>query len=141
MNHLCALQRSDGRWDYTRNRRPTGYCCEYKPIPEDCGWLPPEAVRLHNMKMGPLKEKFHADGHATEAEACECHKQYLLDTELRLMTQEPANANQQSRCEVCKTFTACYAMVGAYRLITLCPQHQTREHVAELLRVGKSWES
>lgn len=142
MNHLCARQRtSDERWVYTYNGVPYGYCCEYKPITEDCGWMNPETVKQHNDKMEPLRGKFHTDGHATEEDACECCKCYLLDTRLHLQPAEPENASQQNRCEVCNAFTACHASVGPYRMFTLCPQHQTREVVAGLLRVGESWES
>ena len=141
MNHCCALQRTDGRWDYTRNRRPAGYCCEYRPLAEDCGFLSPEQVRRENEKMEALKGKFHTDGHATEEDAQQCYKEYLLDTSLRLMKQEPPNASQQNRCQACKAFTACYAQVGPYRMFTLCPEHNTREQVDVLLNVGESWES
>lgn len=103
--------------------------------------MPVEVARPWNEKMEPLKGKFHTDGHATEEEACECYKQYLLDTSLRLMTEEPENARQQNRCQVCRKFTACYAQVGPYRLFMLCPEHNTRENVAALLKVGESWES
>lgn len=139
MNHKCALQRADGRWDYTCNRRATGYCCEYQPLKENDLVLPAQIAREENEKMEPLKHKFHTTGHATEEEARECYKQYLLDTRLRLMTEEPENANQQNRCQVCKKFTACYAQVGPYSLFVLCPEHNTRECVESLLKVGESW--
>lgn len=141
MNHFCARQRVDGRWDYTLNSQPWGYCREYKPIPEDTQYLPAETIRQENEKMEPLRGNFHTNGHATEKEACECYKRFLLDTRLSLRTSEPEDANQQHRCEVCKKFTACYAMVGPYRIFTLCPEHETRENVAALLKVGQSWES
>lgn len=142
MNHLCAKQRKDdGRWDYTINGRPWGYCKNYVPIPEDGKILTIESAKCENKKMAPLAGKFHQDGHATEVEACECYKNYILDTRLRLQPQEPENASQQDRCEVCRKFTACHATVGPYRMFTLCPEHQTREAVEKLLRVGESWES
>ena len=141
MNHNCARQRQDGRWDYTRNGRPFGYCREYLPIPEDCGHLPVSQVKEYNAKMDLLKEKFHTTGHATEEEACECFKRYMLDTHLKLQTEEPENANQLLRCKVCNTFTACYASIGPYVLFVLCPAHQTREAVESLYKVGESWDS
>lgn len=142
MNYLSARQRRDnGRWDYTYNGCPWGYCRAYSPIPEDGKIMPPEIARRENEKMAPLIGKFHDDGHATEEEACECYKQYLLDTRLHLITEEPASASSQHRCEVCKKFTACHASVGPYRMFTLCPEHQTREQVEKLLKVGESWES
>lgn len=141
MNHSCAMQRKDGRWVYTRNGRPWGYCQEYAQIPADAKYLPAKMIAEHNAKMEPLKAKFHTDGHATEEEACECYKRFLLDTQLRLAKSEPENASQQNRCRVCGKFTACYATVGPYRMFILCPEHQTRECVASLLKVGESWES
>jgi hypothetical protein len=53
MNYYEALQRRDGRWDFTRNGAATGYCRE------------------------------HEEGHATKEEASECYKEYLLDHKLR----------------------------------------------------------
>jgi hypothetical protein len=137
MNYLSAKQRgSDSRWDYTYNGSPWGYCRAYSPIPDT---IP--GFKEWNEKVAPLAPKFHTDGHATEEEACECYKQYLLDTALRLQPAEPENAYQQHRCKVCHKFTACYAQVGAYRMFVLCPEHQTRAIVAGLLKVGESWES
>ena len=142
MNHLGPLKRvSDGRWDYTRNGRATGYCREYEPLKEDGSLLSPETARNHNERMLPLVGNFHADGHATEQEACDCYKKYMLDTSLRLTPVEPVNASQQNRCKICDKFTACHAYVGAYQLFVLCPEHQTREHVEAILTVGESWES
>lgn len=142
MRHYSARQRqSDGRWDYTCGSRPVGYCCEFKPIAEDGTILPAEHARQWNAKIAPLAGNFHTDGHATEEEACECYKRYILDVDLRLMPEEPKDASSQHRCQVCKEFTACYAMVGCYRMFNLCPTHQTREEVEKLLKVGESWES
>lgn len=142
MNHLTARQRpSDSRWDYTWNGRPTGYCHEYVPLKEDGQILPAEIAKRENAKMEALKDKFHSTGHATEQEACDCYKQHLLDTNLRLTPEEPANASQQNRCQVCQKFTACHASVGPYQLFVLCPEHQTRECIESLLKIGQSWES
>lgn len=141
MNYSCARLRLDGRWDYTRNGLPYGYCCEYKPIPEDAKWISAEQAKRHNEEMAKLAHKFHTDGHTTKEEACECYKQYLLDTKLRLMPTEPENAHQQFKCKACGKWTACHASVGPYRQFDLCPEHQTREEVEKLLTVGESWES
>lgn len=142
MNHLCARQRkADGRWDYTYNGVPWGYCREYQPLAEDGRIISAEMARHENEKMDPLKVHFHTDGHATEQEACDCYKRYMLDTALRLQPTEPENASQQNRCRVCNKFTACHAGVGPYFLVTLCPEHQTREHVESVFTVGESWQS
>lgn len=141
MNHLGPRQRHDGRWDYAYNNVPWGYCRAYKPIPEDDSFVPAHLAKQENEKMVAVLGNFHADGHATELEACACYKRFLLDTKLRLMQLEPENASQQNRCQVCKKFTACYATVGPYRMFTLCLDHQTRVEVEKLLHVDESWES
>jgi hypothetical protein len=142
MNHKCARKRqSDGRWDYTYNGGPWGYCREYRPLAEDGRIIPAGVSRYENEKMDSLKGKFHTDGHATEQEACDCFKQYQLDTALRLQAAEPENASQQHKCQICRKWTACHAQVGAYQLFVLCPEHQTRECVESLFSVGESWES
>jgi hypothetical protein len=130
---------SDQRWDYCCGSHPTGYCHTYKPIPEDEGLG--EWAKRANEKLAPLAANFHDTGHATEAEAQECYKKYMLDTSLRLTPKEPENPHQLNRCQVCGTFTACHAYVGAYQIFTLCPEHQTRETVESLYEVGESWES
>lgn len=141
MNHLCALQRKDGRWDYTYNYRPYGYCKEYKPISVDVNYLPEYWIKEYNEKMSLLINNFHTTGHSTEEEAQECYKNYLLDVDLQLCLEEPVNASQQHKCKICNEWTACYAFVGSYRQFCLCPEHQTKEFVASLLKVGESWES
>lgn len=141
MNYLCARQRQDGRWDYTRNGLPTGYCRKHVPIPEDGNILSVEFAKKENQKMDLLKDNFHTDGHASKEEACECQKKYQLDAHLRLEKEEPSDASQQFRCQICKNWTACHAWVGAYRVFCLCPEHQTRECLESLFQVGESWES
>lgn len=143
MNHLAPRQRrTDGRWDYTLNARPWGYCRAYEPIPEEEGGsVPLHWAREWNAKLEPLRGKFHTDGHATSEEACRCYAEYLLDTHAHYYAQEPPNATQQRKCQVCGAWTACTAQVGAYHYFTLCPAHCNREAVAELLEIGESWES
>lgn len=142
MNHLCARQRqSDNRWDYTYNGVAWGYCREYEPLAEDGRVISAEMAEQHNAQMEPLIGNFHADGHATEKEACDCYKRYMLDTALRLQTEEPANASQQNKCRICQKWTACHAGVGPYFLVTLCPEHQTRESVESVYEVGENWQS
>lgn len=140
MRHYSARQRvGDQRWDYCCGSHPTGYCHAYKPISETDGLG--EWAKRANEQLAPLAANFHDTGHATEAEAQACYKKYMLDTSLRLTPKEPENARQLNRCQVCNTFTACHAYVGAYQIFTLCPEHQTRETVESLYEVGESWES
>lgn len=141
MNYLCAKQRvEDQRWDYTRNGRACGYCHEFLPFTE-CSWCTAEQAEELNAKELPFLSKYHTDGHTAAEEACACYKEYLLDHELRLKTQESENAKAQYRCQKCGVWTTCVSTVGAYRLFTLCPEHATRDNVADLFSVSESWES
>lgn len=142
MNHLAPRQRrTDGRWDYTMNGHPWGYCRAYEPIPVEGGAVPPQWAQEWNAKIEPLRDKFHTDGHATRQEACDCYARYLLDTHAFYCDQEPENARQQQKCQVCGAWTACSAQVGGYHYFILCPTHCNRECVAGLLEIGESWES
>ena len=96
-----------GLWHYTVGSHPVGYCAD------DC------------------------PGHATEEEACEHYKQYLLDKRMRPGTL----SNQMLRCRECKEFTDGVVHIGAYQMFILCPAHQGKETVAKHLRIGESWES
>lgn len=95
MNHYRAAQRElDGRFDYVcGNQRtgtyPIGYCAGWKEV-KDFGSVGILTAGLSSEIEGlrPHQEKYHRDGHATEAEACECYRRYLLDTRLRL--RDPA---------------------------------------------------
>jgi len=142
MRHSAPLQRKDGRWVYTTSRCPTGYCTPYEPpthkvasmFSEDPDGFIAESIAQEKPFLG----NYHDDGHATEEEACECYKRYMLDHKLRLGQKYE---NQMFRCRVCKEFTQGYAGVGPWTMFSLCDAHNNREEVEKLYRVGESWES
>ena len=125
MNYYQANQRrSDSRWDYTRNQYPTGYCCEYREInPKVIPISEAEQKRYHD-----TAHKHHTDGHATEEEACECYRGYLLDHRLSLGRTQ----SSQDKCKICSEWTQNFAEVGN-RLFVLCSEHNNRESVEALL--------
>lgn len=128
MNYSEPLQRTDGRWDWTTNRRPAGYCCE-APTLESFEKLGIHVSDDKKEKLVKFADKHHTDGHATAEEACACHKEYLLDNRLRLTG---FTENQQERCQICKAWTQKYAQLGGYSMFFLCDEHLNRESVSQL---------
>ncbi len=147
MNHYKARQReNDQRWDYTfANVRagtcPVGYCRAWKPLePGAVGMLPGQAEQ-YNAQMAPFVHKFHANGHATAEEACDCYREYLLDHRLQLR-DPPPNPPTLSKCVVCGVYTAGVAELGMDRW-ALCDEHRNRVEVEKLVPKGEleSWSS
>lgn len=135
MNHLIALQRkSDGRWDYTMNGVPVGYCREWHDWDFLNATLHPSAYE----QAESFKHKHHANGHENPEQASECYKEYLLDQRLSLNHH---SASSQHRCVVCKEWTDKFAQVGTYEIYFLCDKHHNREEVAKLFAIGEAWES
>lgn len=141
MNHLKALQRQDGRWDYTitdkyGKTRPTGYCMPYEfidPDTHDYPWMSEE----QKSKIRATSEKHHSNGHATKEEAENCYKNYLFDEGVRISVM----TNQKLRCEICKQFTDGIVHIGnGYEFHILCDNHQDRESIKSLLHVEDVWE-
>lgn len=139
MRYYSARQReSDLRWDYTCGRNPVGYCSCYREFTDVDDWLSESVRNTENAKMIKNKHKYHTDGHATEEEACECYKQYLLDNSLRL-TPKLENPSQLNKCKVCGEFCSGYAVVGECEFITLCEKHCNRDEVEKICTVGEMW--
>jgi hypothetical protein len=143
-----ALQRTDGRWDFTSSTgstkpHPLGYCAGWKepPMGEESKRLEGqfgdgfvkrltadiEAKRQH-------QAKYHSDGHATEREACDCFRQYELDNELEFRTMPKEQAETLHKCQApeCGEFTAGLASLGQYRHFYLCDAHRNRDVVEAL---------
>lgn len=127
MNYYEAKQRkSDGRWDYTRNNEPTGYCCRFREYNQEFVekfHISEEEVDKHNS----FAHKYHSGGHETEQEARECYKQYLLDHQLRFWKTK----DEQRKCQICKQWTQNVAEIGC-RMFTLCDEHNNCEEVSGL---------
>jgi hypothetical protein len=132
MNHFVALQRLDGRWDYSCNRHPWGYCAAFREPKE--GFWTPKAIAEHTA----TKDKHHTGGHATKEEAEACYKEYLLDHQLQLDREDK---DQQMKCKVCGEWTTKFAMLGGYTLWHLCDRHRNREEVSKLYNIEESWQS
>jgi hypothetical protein len=133
------LQRqSGGRWDYTvssdenRSTYLTGYCCgdfdTVWPIEPTTGLLDPEQWASARAEALPFASKYHGDGHATAEEASACFLEYQLDRVLTFTNDD----DEQRKCQVCGAWTTGRATVGLSRRYSLCDQHRSRQHVADL---------
>lgn len=136
MNYYEPKQRlKDRRWDYTRNGHPAGYCREYQEID-------PKIVPITEAQQQEYREtahKHHTNGHATEEEARECYKEYLLDHDLSL---NRTMADQQRKCKVCGEWTQKFAEIGV-QIFELCDKHNNKEEVGKLFEapsvIWSSW--
>lgn len=142
MNYRQALKRqADGRWDYTSTNNGRSHAIGYCAGPpnmasfERLGIHVPESDR---QKWEEHAAKFHTDGHATEEEACECYRQYILDQRCR----ETHHPDEQRKCEICATWTDGGFIVGGYHIHELCQEHRNRESLDKVFPgVGYSFES
>lgn len=126
MNHSCALQRHDGRWDWTTNRRAVCYCGGWHE------WTEEEAKRIgfpldylqkkQAKEDGAFKDKYHTEGHSTQEEAERCFRQFCLDH-----ATKGTISNQQLKCKVCDNWTQTYMGNGhhgyQFSHIMLCEEH------------------
>ena len=137
MNYYTARQRTDGRWDFTCNGHPWGYCRLYEEFKKGSVFSDGEVER-YNLRYGKFKEKYHTDGHATKEEAGECYKQYLLDHKYR----GGEDSGTQRKCEVCKAWTSRFIEVDCH-IWMLCDEHQNRAEVEKLMEapdtIWSSW--
>ena len=138
MNYYKARQRKDGRWDYTcmndGHILPVGYCSPYREPNGEWYW------NQNSIKKYQAEKEFHhEDGHATEDEACECYRKYLLDTTLLL---GHCSASTQHKCRVCDKWTNRYATVDGGHIYNLCEEHNNRVEVEKLFEApGEIWSS
>lgn len=142
---MARQRQGTGRWDFTSSRKdgasPIGYCAGYREFTGKDTFLHESQREIENERMRLVKDNYHTDGHATEEEAQECYKKYILDNKLRL-NPEPNNPQQMLRCQICKEFTAGYASVGMTGIYYLCKEHCNREGVEKLYEApSQIWES
>lgn len=139
MAYYRPLQRKDGNWDYACTNGagtfPLGYCAGYRELNDEGsikGMFPQSMLDRDNDRMRPFKEKYHAGGHATAAEAMNCHREYQLDQFLEFEVNP--DGNEQKRCGVCGTWTTAYASIRGehFRHWPLCAAHHDRESVEKL---------
>lgn len=69
--------------------------------------------------------------HKSEAEACDCYKQYKIDNHLKF-----SNLESLHRCEVCSKFSSGYASVLGGQTFKLCDDHKNPESVKKLMNFG-----
>src|SRR6185503_14244261 len=86
-------------------------------------------------KKRPFQAKYHTEGHADAAEACECYKQYELDHELEFKTLPLEKADTLHKCQSagCPEYTAGIALLGQHRHFYLCDEHRNRAEVEKLI--------
>jgi len=102
MQYYEALQRKDGKWDYTvtwdKHTRPTGYCAT------------------------------KCKGHDTKEAAEECYRIYEIDNaSFHKIDLDEDRRDQHQKCEICGKWTMSHARVGAMDDHALCPEHLNRE--------------
>lgn len=135
MNYLSAMHRYDGRWDFTINGHPTGYCTDFPPTENKyniLGW------EEHLAKCEVNRHKYHTDGHATKEEACACFLEYELDNRWR----EWESSSQQQKCRECGCWTTHIIQLGSYAMYSLCIEHATKDIVRKLHGpIGEIWQS
>jgi hypothetical protein len=117
------------RWDFTCSNSagtfPMGYCAGWKDwTQEDADRInmPLERLKKLEEESLPFKHKYHSDGHATSAEACNCWRDYQFDQERRTYASEET----QRKCAECGEWTNGVVVIGRELPYTffLCPKHQ-----------------
>ena len=133
MNYYEPKQRqSDGKWDYTRNSHPAGYCHAFKELEKEFI----ESYNISDLEVenhNKFADKYHSDGHDTEEEACKCYKEYQLDHQLQL---DHEDKNQKHKCKICEDWTTKFALVDN-SLYHLCDKHRNREEVEKIYEASK----
>lgn len=142
MNYLQPRKRQeDGRFDYTcmNDGRiwPIGYCRAHRPFTDKDIDLfgSKEALERANAREAPFANKYHTDGHATEAEAIECYRQYLIDrADYCKMPLNEDDRSKHRKCKVCGKWTQNMAFVdhNSYEF-SLCDEHLNRESLVKLM--------
>jgi hypothetical protein len=86
-------------------------------------------------RIWPVGYCVEHEGHATEQEAQDCYKRYLLDHRLNLdMTMN----DTQRKCCICGEWTQKAAEIDNGQIWDLCDAHRNRETVEKLFSVGES---
>lgn len=147
MRYYSARQRrDDSRWDYTVLIDglvfPVGYCAglpdmDSPTIMAEFGGERSALYLEYKMQIEKNREHYHATGHGSRAEARQCYKRYLLDTDMKL---DLSIHNAQHRCMVCGTWTQGMAVV-AHKFFILCDEHRKRVEIENLMNgIDDHWE-
>lgn len=137
MNHYSAKKRkSDSLYDYVLTEDgktyPVGYCHEWKELTP--GVLSEEVCKDYNEDYGKFKHKYHTSGHKTEKEACNCYKEYLLDSSFQKLDQRDG----QYKCQECGKFTQNLILVGIDTKFAfhLCEEHAKPRFAAKYFEIS-----
>lgn len=87
---------------------------------------------------GLVKKENPCPGHATEEEACEHYREYLLD---RMVIRGPKTSEwPKEKCEIdgCNEEATYLATLTSFTCYQLCEKHANRTYVSQLFRVGES---
>jgi hypothetical protein len=132
-------RQSDGRFDMTvssddeRWTHPIGYCAGsfdnlWPEQPREShiqAWMSAEMYQADRARHLPFRDHYHADGHATSAEASACYAKYRIDHERRSFEEK----DTQRKCVACQAWTTHRVMVGDHTLLVLCEADDTREEI------------
>lgn len=151
MNYMAARElkgpdgKGCGKFHYTLMRDgvtvPVGYCAGWQPWlegPDPESKVPEAILDTARKRLAPFKAKFHTEPHASPEEACECYRQFMLDTQANY---DHKLTDEQRKCQVCGEWTSSLASVGGVVFVALCDAHRNRENLAKWLTVGSSVES
>lgn len=123
-----------GGWHFVCQRSegdiyPVGYCGPWIELTEaDLAHMGISEAQYARMRS--QRDQYHAEGHATQEEACACYKRWCRDqVQYHIETSGPARP-----CRICGALTQQEATLGALCLAwPLCPAHCTPEAVEVLL--------
>lgn len=172
MNYYGARKReSDGRYDYTcmndRQIWPIGYCHAIRPFDREfvaqlwggysAGGSPEEirkyadyleeriaeSKKNHDDDVAKFGKHYHIDGHATEEEACDCYRRYVLDHNVK-MWMKPLDDDRRDlhrKCGhgvqgetslTCGKWTMNLCEVGQWWNVFLCDEHMNQETIEKI---------
>lgn len=128
--YMPRQRTDDGRWRMTVSSdeegwcHAVGYCRPHKALTPTAGYISQEMCDAENARTEPFKHKYHDDGHATEAEAAACYREWELDQDVH----KHVFSTTQKKCAECGEWTSHVVEIGLH-LVTLCEKHQDREMI------------
>lgn len=148
MKYYAARQREGGRWDYTVEQdlgiSKVGYCVgpfesmwpDYTP--EEFAKTPLARLMQFSLYQDwrterlPLAHKYHADGHDTKDQACECFREFLLDHSVDYNLAGHGNGLRPCEALDCQNTTRRAVLYNNFYHFWLCDEHRTRDVVATM---------
>lgn len=133
-----------GPWFYSRMDdkviTPVGYCAGWREwTPEQLRMQFDEAMAVMVLRdqeqLRLFKHKYHTTGHATDQEARDCYKEYMIDN---CVTLDHKLAERRDHCMACSELTDGYAQVGTLATFVLCDNCRNRVEIAKLFKVTET---